>query len=343
MSYYAKVILDSMCVDTGKRITTLELRYPRFIHSEILTHRDRARNSASSRAIPFPTMCERVTGDPVVPLQWLSEQKGMQGGDEVPAPLRPLARAIWLRSMESQLRKAEELHLLSRTAHELVRGPIGAHRDPGHYNRLASYSGMLSAEEHAMLRAWCKDDESVVKVHKSIPNRLIEPWMWITVVMTATEWNNFFRLRCHPDAEIHFQKIAGMARDAIRESDPLEENAGSWHLPYVTGAPDQVELCRAVETSNYTIEDSRMVNMKLEALVRVSVARCSRVSYEKQGKLSELQEDFDQFERLYKGSGFGHWSPMEHPAVALHGGDYWRTGPFVGWRQYRKFFPQECA
>ena len=48
---YAKVVLDSTC--NGKRLITIECKYWRAIHSEIMTHRDRARNAMSSRAIPF--------------------------------------------------------------------------------------------------------------------------------------------------------------------------------------------------------------------------------------------------------------------------------------------------
>lgn len=34
------------------------------------------------------------------------------------------------------------------------------------------------------------------KVTKQIANRLLEPFMWSTVVVTSTEWENFFDLRC---------------------------------------------------------------------------------------------------------------------------------------------------
>ena len=46
----AKIIADST-IRQGHRITTFLLTYPRFIHSELMTHRMFSRNSASSRAI----------------------------------------------------------------------------------------------------------------------------------------------------------------------------------------------------------------------------------------------------------------------------------------------------
>src|SRR5689334_12194909 len=132
MSFYAKVILDSMA-PCGKRLTTIEARYPRFIHSEILTHRDRARNSASSRAIPWPKMMAAIMEQPAIPIRWGSEQKGMQTGGEIDDP--EVAERIWLRARDNAVQSARDLAELG--------------------------------------------------VHKSIVNRLTEPFMWITVVMTA--------------------------------------------------------------------------------------------------------------------------------------------------------------
>lgn len=79
----AKVIADS--VNTyDQRITTLELQYPRFIHSEFMTHRVFSRNAASSRAIPVAKMIEQVRHDPAMPVHWGKNQPGMQAHQEVP-------------------------------------------------------------------------------------------------------------------------------------------------------------------------------------------------------------------------------------------------------------------
>lgn len=277
MEFKAKMILDSIS-PAGKRLTTVELTYPRFIHSEVLTHRDRARNSASSRAIPWPKMMERVLKSPVVPIRFGSEQKGMQTGGEIDEPTR--AWAIWMHARDDAIKHAQKLADLG--------------------------------------------------VHKSICNRLTEPFMWITVIMTATEWNNFFRLRCHPDAEIHFQKIAGMCKDVLRASCPTQPlrlfdeeslNPVMWHLPLVSGV-DLDELTK---------------NMQLRQIKRISVARCARVSYLTHDGVRDPKEDLRLFDTLSQGSGFGHWSPMEHVATPCDG----RSGPFVGWKQFRKDFANE--
>lgn len=269
--FYCKVILDSMAA-CEKRLTTVEIRYPRFIHSEILTHRDRARNSASSRAIPWPIMMAAITDDPVIPIRFGSEQKGMQTGGEIDDP--EAAREIWLEARDAAVNCAKHLAALG--------------------------------------------------VHKSICNRLTEPFMWITVVMTATEWENFFRLRCHPDAEIHFQKIAGMIRAARENSAPTPVEDGVWHLPYVSG-----------------VDDHALDDFDNHDLCKISSARCARVSYLTQNGQRDPAKDLELFDRLANGSGFGHWSPMEHVAQALVLPE--RSGPFVGWKQFRKEFPLENA
>lgn len=272
MGFQAKIICDSIAPN-GKRLTTIEATYPRFIHSEIMTHRDRARNSASSRAIPWPKMLERITNDPVIPIRFGSEQKGMQTGGEIDDP--ETARAVWLLARDHAIAAAQRLAELG--------------------------------------------------VHKSICNRLTEPWMWITVVMTATEWKNFFRLRCHPDAEIHFQQIAGMIREAMANNTPTESGTHGNHLPYVTDV-DLYELSQGP----YSIDQIR----------KISVARVARVSYLTQSGIRDPHEDLKLFDRLVQGSGFGHFSPHEHIATpAMSATD--RSGPFLGWKQFRKEFPLE--
>jgi hypothetical protein len=272
--YSAKIILDSIA-PCGRRLTTIESTYPRFIHSEVMTHRDRERNAASSRAIPWSKMRDSIVANPVVPIYWGAEQKGMQTGGEIDEEDRVLTRDIWLEARDDAVRYANALAMLG--------------------------------------------------VHKSICNRLVEPFSWMTVVMTATEWKNFFRLRCHSDAEVHFQKIACMIRDAMNASTPLPPPpyAQCWHLPYVTGY-DLLELCDLYD---------------IEQIKRISAARCARVSYLTQNGARDPSKDIELFNRLAEGSGYGHWSPTGHVALAMY--NPITSGPFLGWFQFRKEFPNE--
>lgn len=66
-------------------LSTLLLRYPRWIHAEFMTHRVFSRNAASSRAIPVEKLVADVMTDPAVPLFWGKNQKGMQAAEEVDA------------------------------------------------------------------------------------------------------------------------------------------------------------------------------------------------------------------------------------------------------------------
>ena len=159
--YQVKIIADSLA-PCGKRLTTITARYPRIIHSEVLTHRDRERNSASSRAIPWLVMCEQIQNHPFVPLAWGLEQSGMQMGEPIPPELAEYANKLWLEARDAMVDYANSIANIGET-----------------YNR------------HHRLTSGPRPEYEDIKIHKSLPNRLTEPWMYITVVMSATEWENF--------------------------------------------------------------------------------------------------------------------------------------------------------
>jgi hypothetical protein len=277
-------------------------------------------------------MTARIEEDPVVPLQWPTEQRGMQGGAEIPKELRPLAEAIWRAALNDAQRHAKALYNIGETAGELHALYTGGVFDHSVRDYSGAYVGLQ--EKQRLETAVVVGDGLVadMKIHKSIPNRIVEPWMWMTVVMTATEWNNFFRLRCHPDAEIHFQKIAGMIRDALAASVPVVN--GGWHRPFIDGAPDKDDVYAWAESKFGSWKDSR------HAINKISAARCARVSYLTHDGEHDPAKDLALFDRLSTGSGFGHWSPMEHVAKASLDPDC-RSGPFVGWHQFRKDFDLE--
>jgi len=63
-------------------LSTLLLRYPRWIHAELMTHRAFSRNAASSRAIPVRKLIDDIMMHPAIPLFWGKNQKGMQAAKE---------------------------------------------------------------------------------------------------------------------------------------------------------------------------------------------------------------------------------------------------------------------
>lgn len=104
-SVTASVLADSINPN-GQRLTTMEWTYPRMIHSEIMTHRQMSRNSASSRAIPLTKMVQRLWDNPFFPLNWGKNQKGMQSSDEELTPKQKLQYAWqWMKGRDQALEK----------------------------------------------------------------------------------------------------------------------------------------------------------------------------------------------------------------------------------------------
>lgn len=330
MGFRVDIVADSVNA-YGQRLTTLEASYPRIVHSEIMTHRDRERNAASSRAIDWPVMMAKVTDDPFVPLMWGAAKKTMQTGGAIPPHLAALADKLWAMHREVSIQFADLIHNIGSTHAGLVGGftPI--------INYLQQFG--MNVDEY---RNNGQPVDTEVQVHKSLPNRLVEPHSFITVVMTATEWKNFFRLRCHEDAEIHFQKIAGMMQNALDASTPKELRFGKWHLPYID-AQTQIEI-RGWYREEYQkiCPDSTEAPLTVEEIERrVSASRCARVSFTNQGNKKPIPSELGMFERLVGGSGFGHWSPHGH--VGMSSTPDTRSGPFRGFIQYRKLFANENA
>ena len=159
----------------------------------------------------------------------------------------------------------------------------------------------------------------VLKIHKQCVNRILQPYMWMTTVITSSEWANFFWRRCHPDADPTFQRIAYIIKDAYENSVPKPVAAGEWHLPYVL--------------------DTEREFLPISTLQKMSVARCARVSFLKPGESSA--SELDVASRMAEA---GHWSPFEHQAESLDSEIYNNprfTGNLKGWKQLRKTYPGE--
>jgi thymidylate synthase ThyX len=257
MTITAKIICDSVS-SAGKRITTMELTYPRFIHSEFLTHRVFSRNSASSRAIPIEKMIKSVMDNPAMPIHWGRNQPGMQAQDkEVDAEE---ARALWLEARNYAVEVVTQLNELG--------------------------------------------------LHKQIANRLLEPFMHMTTLVTATEWDNFFALRISKEAQPEINALAIAMKTAMDESEPIQAIV---HLPYL---------------SNDYIDDFN----NFDDCLLASAARCCRVSYLNHGGESDVEKDIELAKKLMKS---GHWSPFEHQALSFGIDDELRSNNFIGWIQYR--------
>lgn len=169
-----------------------------------------------------------------------------------------------------------------------------------------------------------------IGLHKQITNRILEPFMWHTVIVTATEWRNFFALRANPNAQPEIRHAAEMMQAAMNASTPNLVLEKGVHLPFIQ--PDEIEWA----SSN------------IETAVKVSVGRCARVSYLTHDGKRDHDKDVELYERLV---GSGHMSPLEHVATPNYfreenGSTWWNgetpwSGNFFGWKQFRKGLPNE--
>lgn len=181
---------------------------------------------------------------------------------------------------------------------------------------------------------------SAYGLHKQLANRLLEPWMFITVIVTATEYENWFHLRCHPDAQPEIRWVAEEMKKLYHSHTPDVVPEGEWHLPLIQPA-DVIEVLDFVEHALDGTEKHKDVKLKLvnERLAKISVGRCARVSYLTHDGKRDHAADIELHDRLAKS---GHWSPFEHVAKAALSAQY-RSGNFEGWIQYRKTFKTEHA
>lgn len=139
--------------------------------------------------------------------------------------------------------------------------------------------------------------------------------------MTATEFDNFFELRIHEDAQPEIYALALTMKQALDNSKPEKLEVGEWHLPYV--------------------DSPERYNHRQDTLIKISAARCCRVSYLKHdGTNPSIGDDLALFERLV-GSAPLHASPLEHQAKPqVLGHKIYGKSNLQGWTQYRKIYEE---
>lgn len=197
----------------------------------------------------------------------------------------------------------------------------------------ANQSGMqadaeLPPEQAAQAKAeWLAARDSAVAhaekllevgLHKQLVNRILEPYMWHTVIVTSTEWENFFALRAHADAQPEIRRVAELMKDVYRDSIPTELTDGQWHLPLLQ--EDEFEWAKT----------------HMDEAIKICCGRSARVSYLTHDGTRDHAKDIELYERLIAG---GHMSPLEHVARPMTDDELqaseW-SGNFHGWHQHRK-------
>jgi hypothetical protein len=150
---------------------------------------------------------------------------------------------------------------------------------------------------------------SFSNVHKQIINRMIEPWTYINVQITATNWERMLSLRLDKAAQPEFQLLALLIRTALVEATYQKLRRGEWHLPWV----------RPGETMTLSLLNAK----------KVSAARSARLSYTPIGEPTiNVKKDIELADLLLEQK---HLSPFEHQATPVKG----RYAAFDGWSNYR--------
>lgn len=316
----AKIVADSID-PRGNRITTFVLTYPRIIHAEMMTHRVFSRNAASSRAIPFNKMVKSVEEDPFIPIAWQKDHKGMQGTEYF---------------TESEFIDIEPEYA----------------EDPNVTNVLAIphlKSMWLHAKQSAISMSVALNKS---KVTKQLCNRLLEPFQWYTCLVTTTELENFYKLRC-PQYELFseneplyfksrkdFNKYVEAVGDepfTLTEEDwwSISKSGAEIHIQAIAEAmwdaqneskPNQLEADewhmpfmgnfdpeKLLELSGQEPEDFELVCRK------IATARAARLSYMTFDGEIDYTKDIALHDQLLAS---GHYSPFEHCAKAMNDEEY---------------------
>lgn len=264
-------ICTAKCLVHYENLWTFELTYPRYIHSEFMTHRVFSRNASSSRAIPVKRMIEQVRENTVIPPKVFMNQKGMVGETEADPVTTTAFHVIWKEAADNACKTAEMMERLG--------------------------------------------------IHKQHVNRILEPFQFIKVIVTATDWCNFFVLRLAPDAQPEIRELASAIYDEMnryRNKDvgvlELDKEHIVVSIPYITD-----EDIKEIGKEEYHL------------LMKISAARCARVSYNNHdGSKPDIEKDLKLYGHLYDSK---HMSPMEHACIRDE--DHRKNANLTGWKSLR--------
>lgn len=244
--------------------------------------------------------------------------------------------------------------------------------NPGMQDKGADYDAPIKIDDGERIwkwkpvDAWEKAKEDAVKwskafkeagYHKQVYNRLTEPFQSIKVIVTATEWANFFWLRNDVAADPTLQALAQKMEEAYNSNIPVELKPGEWHLPFVDTSRDAA----GKQYFWWYLTPTEKLPLTLDEAIKVSAARCAAVSFRNTDY--NLEKSLQVYERLV-GDERKHGSSMEHQAsVMINPWDsyqspedysfngwedgvthadrkgYLWSGNFRSWVQYRQLIP----
>lgn len=352
----AKIVADSK--NMGHRLTTFVVTFPRIILAEFNTHRMFSRNSASSRAIPFKKMVKSVQENPFIPIGWQKDHSGMQGTVYL-SKTEKFGLNTFISSLITTLNSFEkdskEYETLNKEIEEKIE-IIESILQPYKFEEKTLDEWWLFARDKALEAACIM---YTFRVTKQLCNRLLEPFMYHTVIVTSSQYENFFALRC-PQYRLFSEQIPLEFRskndllnyvkkieapefkndyDNLTELDWLKINKGMAEIHIMALAEAMWDEYRAsvpkqLQAGEWHIPFGDNINLPPtipidEGLtleegvamrkVKIAVARCARVSYTVVGEEGK-PDNYDNDIKLHdRLAESGHFSPFEHIGRAMSG------------------------
>lgn len=205
-------------------------------------------------------------------------------------------------------------------------------------NQRGMQAGEEIADAAAGREAWLHGRDAAVTVarelmqlgvHKQVANRVLEPYLWHTCVLTLTDWKGFVEQRLHAAAQPEIRELAEcFVEEMGMASGPSNLIRGQFHLPYLRGL-DTGYLFRLNLSAS-----------RIGAIIQaISTARCARVSYHPFDLDSDaplvdvINSDIDLFNKLVTSTPT-HWSPLEHVCTPAAQEER-PQGNLRGWHQLR--------
>ena len=300
----------------GDELITYLLVYPRFIHSELMTHRMFSRNSASSRAIPFGRMVKMVEEDPFIPIAWQKQHTGMQGteyftdSDNVEG-----CKHEWLKARDYAVEQASVLN------EDLGEGGVTKQLcnrllEPFMWHTVLVTTSVTNESLLNFFELRCpKFDYLGQKLYKSRKDAIKET----NASLPYDDWYSWQKMN-KSQAEIHIQALAEAMWDARNESTPKQLKAGDWHIPFGELLNNLLYMYDNKLLNNKEVtQDEREILVESFKL-KISTARCARLSYNNHNGEIDYQKDIELHDRLLASH---HMSPFEHCARAMHNEEYY--------------------
>lgn len=312
MSYYARVEADSIS-PRQSRLVTAVATYPREVLAEAETH----------RLLQFNT---EIDLDIVASSRTLTQDMSKNS-----ASSRAIPTKVMLDNVRNDPWIPFDWQLMN------AKGGMQAGDDLTPEARDKAIAIWLRARDQQIANV---EELHGLGIAKQRANRLLEPFAWVTQVITATDtgWANFFTLRCHKDAAPPVQRIARMLYLAYKRSSPRQLAYSQWHLPFTS----ESEWAEAHSDTNH--ESPTKDRWKL-----ISSGRTARVSYVTHDGKRDPELDVKLAERmkLIGPDDPVHASPFEHVATPRSTWDEsakpeWNSN-LRGWKQMRREIPRETA